>query len=225
MSRLLNGLRQSNLHPIIIQKEFKTFEPEILDQLENDYAEMAQRDSQQEYIDIQAKIGMAPTQSFGQGYGTYPLFRRYREALENSKNTVTVSGERCHMCQGGDAAGQLLPCKHCLCSACLEDAQASKNCLLCKADIIDVRTAERTSTDQDQDTGVRPVGCSKSRRRKEVNDFLPQHDWLKLKGTTFPSTKCRVAKLKILQWLSEDQEVKIVIFTHWIKAQVHFGKI
>ncbi len=68
--------------------------------------------------------------------------------------------------------------------------------------------ARPTSTSPTDDPTMRSPSKKKAKE--------DQIDWLGLKGEVLPSAKTLAVKAQVLEWINDDPDVKIIIYTQWI---------
>jgi hypothetical protein len=209
-----------NVHPILLQREFLSFDEETLDELEGIYNSMKRRNVRRDFISLQKELSLPLTQGHGLNYARYPSFDRFRQALKLNTEHAAISSRPCHSCGDTPVISQVNACGHFLCKVCTDDARASAECTSCNGEAVEISTAgddELDLEEEDEDYDLASPANTKETTKSKSKEPTMAQDWLCFKGLAMPSTKFRAAKLKILQWLSEDRDTKIIIFTHWRK--------
>lgn len=91
--------------------------------------------------------------------------------------------------------------------ACSECGQHYGNAQPCRDLAEAVKGRSSPSPTETQDT----AGKDKKKSKASKED-----DWINLKGVILPSAKTRAAKAQILNWIEEDKDVKIVVYTQFL---------
>lgn len=217
--RMINKLRQLNIHPMLVQSSFRLFDEETLDKLVTIYDKTMIRNVRKDFVKLQQLLKLRPTQKHGDNYGTYPSFEKYQRALEGMKAQVPGSTLECNGCrEKGFITSQLLPCTHVYCTPCTEDMRIGVNgrgsCIKCKTLIDEYLTRGDGRFDAGKDVDSEAEDTTSA---NQPYSMTPDCDWLRLKGLPMPSSKLCAAKVKILAWRSQDPSTKVIIFTHWKK--------
>jgi SNF2 family DNA or RNA helicase len=167
----------------------------------------------------------------GGKHGTSYRFRKYLEAFRKSDGWEDVVAKTlCCGCRSPPYEPYVTSCSHIFCHGCLKDLQSlaarrghdlakcsecgetyswSRPCI----ESMQVRPTSASSTEIPTKKGA------KSRKREG------EIDWLGLKGEILPSAKTLGVKAQVLEWLSKDPEVKVIIYTQWIPFLRILGRI
>jgi SNF2 family DNA or RNA helicase len=159
----------------------------------------------------------------GGTFGTAFKFRKYLRSLKDTgKWEQTIKRSLCHKCGGVPDNPHVTSCFHVYCKECIEDmlfnaAKTDKEkamCLACDAEF------EHCEPCRGFDEASNKVNSSMSgtpdhRARKSADNDENDLDWLSVKGSILPSAKTLAVKAQIQNWVAEDPEAKIIIFTQF----------
>lgn len=159
----------------------------------------------------------------GGTFGTAFRFRKYLRTLKETGKWQKVNERSlCHKCGGVPDNPHITSCYHVYCKECLEAmlfdaAQAGKdkaNCMACDAQF--EHTEPCHGFDEAGANVNSPVGGSQDRRcRKAADSDENDIDWLSVGGSILPSAKTLAVKAQIQNWVKDDPDAKIIIFTQF----------
>ena len=159
----------------------------------------------------------------GGTFGTAFRFRKYLRSLQESGKWDQMNQRSlCHKCGGVPDNAHVTSCFHVYCKECLQDMlfNASKtgkdkaNCLACDAQF--EHTEPCRGFDQAINKSNLPTTGSQPRRtRKSADSDESDIDWLSVRGSILPSAKTLAVKAQIQNWVDEDPDAKIIIFTQF----------
>jgi SNF2 family DNA or RNA helicase len=174
-----------------------------------------------------------PNQS-GRGFGTEFNFQPFVNSLTTGDSWVRAKNTAlCFACHKRPKNPWLTQCKHLICYDCYEDAlvrmaEEDKDSSLCnecggvwqRAIECDPNgELEDSQQDSRPETRSRAKKKKKERARPEQEDI--KEDWLSLVGDkVLPSAKTIAIKAQILNWVRENPEVKIIIYTQFLAMYV-----
>ncbi|KAK6392827.1 hypothetical protein LTR65_002908 [Meristemomyces frigidus] len=178
--------------------------------------------------------------SEGQTGGKHGLsyrFRKYLDSLVSSEHWEAITQRcLCTGCRQPPKDPHVTSCFHIYCYACLTDLQhfAARRghdharCAECGACYTSVQKCEgldtfnRSGSTQGAPEG--PQAQSKSAgKSKKASDTM--EDWIGLKGEVLPSAKTTAVKACVLEWLQEEPEAKIIIYSQFLPMIRILGKI
>jgi SNF2 family DNA or RNA helicase len=158
--------------------------------------------------------------------GTFGLAFRFRKYLTSLKDTgkwdEMNKRSLCYKCGGVPDNPYITSCYHIYCKECLQAmlfnaGQTGKDkakCLACDAEFEHCEPCHGF-----EQAGFKlnsPVtGSSNRRGRKSADSDGSDVDWLSLGGSILPSAKTLAVKAQIQNWIDEDQDAKIIIFTQF----------
>ena len=173
-------------------------------------------------------IGFGPSQT-GETGGRHGNSYRIRKYLDKFRETDTweeaKERSQCVGCRSQPEDPYVTSCSHIYCYTCLVDLQHlaaargydAAKCSECGETYTSSRPCEEgfeamqprpTSGSPTYDLGS-TTGSKSKKKESEI-------DWLGLKGEILPSAKTIAVKAQVLQWVSENPEVKIIIYTQWM---------
>jgi SNF2 family DNA or RNA helicase len=164
--------------------------------------------------------------SAGRTFGKKFDFRPFLNSLTVGENWEKVKlRAECNGCGLRPTNAWVTSCGHIHCGKCYEDAgmEAAENgrmhatCLGCGsvfAHANHVGAVEGDGMFNGRITRAREKQHSKETQRIEQQDIA--EDWLSFSGSVLPSAKTIALKAQIMNWLSEDSEVKIIIYTQFL---------
>lgn len=163
--------------------------------------------------------------SAGKTFGKNFDFRPYLDSLTVGENWEKVKKRaQCNGCGGKLIDAWLTSCGHLYCGKCYNDAglQAAENnrrqitCMGCGSVFADATQIGRTEADAMLGG---PVTRAKQKHSKEMQRIEQQDiadDWLTYAGPVLPSAKTIALKAQIMNWITENPEVKIIIYTQFL---------
>jgi len=141
---------------------------------------------------------------------------------------------QCFKCGSKPVRPWITSCYHIYCESCLKEVQISAaqtglgdmaSCLACGAKWTDAQEIESATFEapQGQEYNYRTRGSDgdepdinqhpyKRRGKKKKND----EDWIATSDGILPSPKTVALKAQVLNWIQEDNSVKIIVFTQFI---------
>lgn len=191
--------------------------------------------------DVQAPAGKSSTQSDPDGFlehtaeandaadnqgGTFGLafrFRKYLRSLKDTGKWEQINKQSlCHKCGGVPDNPHVTSCFHIYCKECLEDmlftaAQAGGDkarCLACDAEF-ELCEPCRGFDQAGNKLNHNMRGTPDRRPRKSADSEESDIDWLSVGGSMLPSAKTLAVKAQIQNWVEEDPNAKIIIFTQF----------
>jgi hypothetical protein len=171
---------------------------------------------------LQARYEFDAASGIGRAYGAFPPWTKYGEALEESqKNGQQAALRPCEGCGNSPATDQCLPCRHIMCAPCARDVEENLkdeipgSCSSCANDVSGLVSIpdDDEIDDSNDNNGSTPGDTLPVKRKKKTK---PNPWWPTLPGLPMPSSKGLAVKLKVLEWLHADPNVKIVIFTQYL---------
>lgn len=166
----------------------------------------------------------------GRNYGVSLNFRKYLQELRASRKWEEIDNRTiCVLCNDKADDPWVASCMHIYCFDCLNmlvtsAAAENKNkarCFECGVEFhgshpcdnfdADVASVEDLRPDSELEQGVRKSNGKKKRNKRDDDG-----DWINLqKGTMLPSSKTVAVKAQILNWIEEDPNCKIIVFTQF----------
>ena len=166
----------------------------------------------------------------GRNYGVFLNFRKYLHELRASRKWVEIANRTiCVLCHDKAQDPWVASCMHIYCFDCLNmlvTASAAGNrdqarCLECGMEFhgshpcdnleVDHTVAEDLPSDSEPEQRIRKAKARKG--RPNVDD---EADWIDMqKGTMLPSSKTVAVKAQILNWLEEDPNCKIIVYSQF----------
>jgi hypothetical protein len=208
---MITVLQQIASHPLLVQEEFLELPESVLAELEQIYATGRRLNMKQELRLLQDHYGLNRASGTGRAYGEFPTWKKYHEALENSQENAQENiAKPCEGC-GTSATSQCMPCGHAVCATCskeLEENEIEEIASTCRGCGSVVSGLENITEDEDA-TLAHALGSKKKKKR-------PNPWWPTLPGLPMPSSKGLAVKLKVLEWLHAEPNVKIVVFTQYV---------
>lgn len=160
--------------------------------------------------------------SIGGTIGTAFKFRKYlRNLKETGKWQQTIDRSLCYKCGGVPDDPHVTSCFHVYCKECIQDMlfalsktdQEKAFCLACEAEF---ECCEPCRGFDEASDMVNSFGDGPERRpRKSTDSDENDFDWLSLGGCVLPSAKTLAVKAQIQNWVEEDSEAKIIVFTQF----------
>jgi SNF2 family DNA or RNA helicase len=203
-----------------------------------DSANTTENDEHMEYEDIVA--GLSDPQNIGGLHGLQYDFTKYLKTLREGKDLEALKiRTTCCVCGDMPQDARITTCYHVYCQECLEqimmeaaDMNQGVRCKECGVifdgthsaeDRMDFDAADKkrksrkgydAAEESDSDVEMRKTGRGwKTRQEKEQRE----PDWIDMEGKNIlPSAKTIEIKAQVLNWIAENQDVKIIIFTQFI---------
>lgn len=166
----------------------------------------------------------------GGSHGLSYNFGRYLQSLQESEAFEAICERTlCCGCRQPPQDPQVTSCFHIYCHTCLMDLQSSfarrglerHRCTECGVFYDDAKPCEKilepyvganenmAISDQEGGLGLRKGG-QKDKGKAE------QNDWIQMRGQILPSAKTIALKARIMAWIEEDEDVKILVFSQFI---------
>ena len=159
----------------------------------------------------------------GGTFGTAFKFRKYlRNLKETGKWEQTINRSLCHKCGGVPDNPHVTSCFHVYCKECIEDMlfNAAKTdrekaiCLACDSEFEHCEPC-RGFDEASHKVKFSMTGTPERRARKSADSDENDLDWLSVGGSILPSAKTLAVKAQIQNWMAEDPNAKIIIFTQF----------
>ena len=205
---MINGLRRIATHPLLVQAEFEKFDQARIDSLQEIYNKIAAVDYRTHLTDQQQLHGLDLASGPGRGYGYWPPLTRYLSVLVTRKSEHVIKNRLCDACSYAVVTSQVNSCAHVLCATCMNDTKAMRFCIICGKPADEIRVADATGI-------LESINGSVSQAKLKESQRDSSKDWLRLPGVPMPSTKTIALKLQILDWLEEQPDAKIIVFTQF----------
>ncbi|KAF2451686.1 hypothetical protein P171DRAFT_401395 [Karstenula rhodostoma CBS 690.94] len=192
-------------------------------------------DDNQEIIDIDAPSARRPAKSGGT-FGKNFDFRPYLNSLTVGDNWEKVKKKAvCSDCQQPPRGAWLTSCGHILCDGCyetavLEAAEDDRENGTCKGCGSVFTHANELQANGDEQAYSMPMTRAKRQQQsKEIQRIEQQDiadDWLSLGGEgVLPSAKTVALKSQLLNWIAENPNVKVIIYTQFLAMIRIIGKM
>lgn len=166
----------------------------------------------------------------GEKHGIFFRFRKYLDTLLKSEHWEAIKQRtKCCACRQPPKDPQVTSCFHIYCMPCLNDLQhvaASRGydrakCSECGESYTGTQPCEDLESFETRDTSSSPNDAPKSKDKKGKKD----ESWLTVAGEILPSAKTRAVKAQILNWIEEDENVKIIIYTQFLDVIRILGRV
>ena len=161
----------------------------------------------------------------GGKHGLSFRFRKYLESLMTSDHWDAITQRTlCCGCRQPPENPQITSCFHIYCLNCLKDlqhyaARRGQDQSRCQCgelyhtsqpcEGLDSFRARETSSSS---TDPHPVKKS-TKGRKQGEDM---ENWIEMKGEVLPSAKTQAVKAQVMNWLEEDQNAKIIVYSQFL---------
>ncbi|GAB7362217.1 hypothetical protein MBLNU230_g2242t1 [Neophaeotheca triangularis] len=154
--------------------------------------------------------------------GTHGLTFQFGKYLKNLRNSHAfedvVQRALCVACRQTPDDPMITSCFHLYCKECLTSMQhiAARRgcdasvCAECGSTYDETRPIDQKMLEDAATSNPDESGTSRSKKKETVDD------WTKMSGPVLPSAKTVAMKAQILNWLSEDPKVKIIVYTQFI---------
>jgi SNF2 family DNA or RNA helicase len=181
-------------------------------------------------------INYEPTDSdLGGQHGLSYNFGRYLDSLKDSESFEEICQRAlCNGCRQPSEDPHVLSCFHIYCKLCLHDLQVSSarkgldrhRCNECGEHYTDAKPCEKelkpyTEGQDDITGGSRDTGNGEQEPEKKPE----AENWTTMKGPILPSAKSIALKARILTWIKEDPDVKIIVYSAFIPMLHLLGRI
>ncbi|KAB2573725.1 SNF2-related protein [Lasiodiplodia theobromae] len=178
--------------------------------------------------------------SLGRAHGKKFNFNRYLQDLREGKEWEDLKKRTlCVVCNMPPDQPYVTSCYHIYCEECLEMQQhesAAKGephalCLQCSVEYIwshpcdefdldsivsDIDEADINADDEPPVERWRKKKSKKSKGKDRNDEESVTRTWIEKNGTVLPSAKTIAVKAQILNWLQQDPEAKILVYTQFI---------
>lgn len=165
-----------------------------------------------------------PGSDLGGSHGLNYRFHRYLDDLKRSESYAAMCDRTsCVACRQAPRDPLVTSCFHIYCKDCLADLQSSSarrgndrhRCSECGTHYTDAKPCEETLTpfapgheaSSSFETGV---------GNKAVADKKSPPSWCQMRGDILPSAKTIAFKARVMTWLAEDSEAKIVVYSQFL---------
>ncbi|KAH9827589.1 SNF2 family N-terminal domain [Teratosphaeria destructans] len=165
-------------------------------------------------------------------HGVSFRFRKYLESLLRSKAWDEIKSRTvCCGCRQRPSDPIVTSCFHVFCKSCITDIQHlaarrghdTARCTECGEAYTSAQPCiDLDSFQRSQSTHVTPEAVAggnaakKGKKSKSREKASGMESWLTLSGDVLPSAKTQAVKAQVLNWLEEDAEAKIIIYTQFI---------
>ena len=156
-------------------------------------------------------------------------FTRYLDKLQQGEKWEEIKEQaKCSSCHQTPDNPYLTSCHHIYCLDCLElethmaaqNDQDRASCRVCGVEYTfshpcedpDARSPELSEEISDSEEEDAP----KRRRWRRKNGEDPKNDWIEMNGRVLPSAKTLAIKAQILNWLTENPKIKIIVYTQFL---------
>ncbi|KAK5732662.1 hypothetical protein LTR17_010343 [Elasticomyces elasticus] len=163
--------------------------------------------------------------------GTHGLdfhMKKYLQDLKKSEQwDVIAQRTECAGCRQEPDDPQVTSCFHIYCKSCivaLQHAAARRGrdearCVECNDIYATYQPCEGLEAFDEAESTTRSSAApspTKTKKRSKKDGPEEVTDWISMKGPILPSAKTQATKAQILNWISEDPTVKIIIFTQFL---------
>jgi SNF2 family DNA or RNA helicase len=173
--------------------------------------------------------------NIGRIHGLQYNFLKYLKTLRAGANMTELRDRTtCVSCNDRAEDPMVTSCYHVYCSECIEavmndaalEYQDQARCKECGIKFDDVKACDNFDLDQmdenldigdTSDTDTELLKKNRSRKKKKKDQKRKDEDWIDQEGVNIlPSAKTLGIKAQILNWISENPNVKVIIFTQFI---------
>lgn len=172
----------------------------------------------------------------GGSHGLTYNFGRYLKTLQESEAFEAICERTlCCGCRQPPQDPHVTSCFHIYCHTCLMDLQSSfarrgldrHRCTECGVFYDDAKACEKilepyvsaNENSQEGGLGIRQKGNSKEKEKTEFRD------WIQMRGQILPSAKTIALKARVMAWIEEDPDVKIIVFSQFIPCLQILSKV
>ncbi|KAK3613111.1 hypothetical protein LTR56_028063 [Elasticomyces elasticus] len=163
--------------------------------------------------------------------GTHGLdfhMKKYLQDLQKSEQwSIITQRTECAGCRQKPDDPQVTSCFHIYCKSCivaLQHAAARRGCdearcVECNQTYTTYQPCEGLDAFDEAESTTRSSAAptpTKTKKRSKKNGPEEVTDWISMKGPILPSAKTQATKAQILNWISDDPSVKIIIFTQFL---------
>jgi hypothetical protein len=156
-------------------------------------------------------------------------FRKFlRELAKSSKWAELIDRSLCHRCRDQPDDPWVTDCEHIYCHECLrslafeaaEKGDTQSACLECGHIFATSHPCKGIG-----ELETRSGSTSSPTRACRPKQKEPDEDirWITMEGNLLPSSKTAAVQAQIEEWLKEDPEKKIIIFSQFLTLSVKFG--
>ncbi|KAK3619865.1 hypothetical protein LTR56_023759 [Elasticomyces elasticus] len=152
-------------------------------------------------------------------------FKKYLNVLAKSNQWEAIKQRSiCSGCKQPPNDPVVTSCFHIYCSTCLTDLQHysarrghdGARCAECGDVYTSVKPCEGLEAfDRDASSAETTDTALPTKAKKKSKDS-DMDDWIGLKGEILPSAKTQATKAQVMNWLEEDPDAKIIIFTQFL---------
>ena len=167
-----------------------------------------------------ASQSLGPTGDVGRKHGLKYMFNKYIDKLIKKHDKAQLEETlQCVACLQVAKDPQVTSCLHVYCELCLQEAleesayngQEGTACNTCGQIFADTVPCGEIVDKASGDSGSSRLAKA---RKEKISGKVD--DWLDMRGDLLPSAKTIAVKAQILQWLQEDQDAKIIVYTQWL---------
>jgi hypothetical protein len=192
----------------------------------NHTAEMSQTEEEVEKTNVTSY-----SNDIGRDYGVFLNFRKYLQELRASSKWDEIANRTiCGLCNDKADDPWVASCMHIYCFNCLNmlmTSTAAENkekarCLECGVEFHGAHPCDNLDAEPAGEEDL-PSDCEpeqrfrKSKGRKKRAKSDDDTDWIDLEeGGLLPSSKTVAIKAQILNWLEEDPNGKIILYTQFL---------
>lgn len=162
---------------------------------------------------------------FGKNYNFKPFLQSLRngESWEKAKKKAT-----CSHCRAQPRIPYMMSCRHLICEECLtsadlkaaEEGKDQAACQTCGMTPIYKHRCEPEDDDIPENVAQGTRSNARKKKRKERNRLDREDitdDWLASVGDdVLPSAKTIAVKAQIINWIGENPDVKIIVYTQFL---------
>lgn len=180
-----------------------------------------------------------PLGQTGGKHGLSFRFRKYLNSLVSSEHWDAITQRcLCSGCRQVPSDPQVTSCFHIYCKTCLDDlahlaarrGHDQARCSECGEAYHSTQTCEGLDTFERRestaastsDTQAKPAKKGRKGKKKGDDDM---EDWIGMKGEVLPSAKTMAVKAQVQNWLEDDPEAKIIIYSQFLPMVRILGKI
>ncbi|KAK5748859.1 hypothetical protein LTS12_021097 [Elasticomyces elasticus] len=151
-------------------------------------------------------------------------FKKYLNSLAKSNQWESIKQRSiCSGCKQPPNDPVVTSCFHIYCSTCLTDLQHysarrghdGARCAECGDVYTGVKPCEGLEAFDRDASSAETTDTAPTKAKKKSKDS-DMDDWIGLKGEILPSAKTQATKAQVMNWLEEDSEAKIIIFTQFL---------
>ena len=157
--------------------------------------------------------------------GVAKQFRGYLKSLREDGRWEKVNEKcLCHACGGVPSNPYITSCMHIYCYDCLQamafsaahNGQEKTRCLACGSEYENVEPLQGFDEAGKEDGSPCSVRSGFRKGKKSAGDDEEGVDWFTVGGPILRSAKTRATESQIRDWLKEDKDAKVIVFTQFI---------